>query len=465
MLPVIALVGRTNVGKSTLFNRLTGSRQALVADYPGLTRDRQYGFAQLERGACLIIDTGGLHNSDDPLDPEMQAQTDRAIDEADALIFLVDGREGLNALDLELAAVLRQTGKAVYPAVNKLEGATQPESVADFFQLGIGEPLAISALGGDNVHELMNRALQPLGDGHGEIPDSPDDAIRIAVIGRPNVGKSTLVNRLLGEDRVLASAQPGTTRDSIYVSFEHRSQDYTLIDTAGIRRRARVHEAIEKFSVVKALQAMEHAHVVVALADAVEGISDQDASLFGLCVERGRALVLAINKCDAIGSADRRQIEREIDRKLEFLSFADVHWISALRGTRVSRVLISARRAFRAAQRDLATPALTRALARATEAHPPPMVRGRRIRLRYAHQGGKNPPRIVVHGNQTGRLPRTYRRYLSNFFRREFALQGTPLKIVLKTGGNPFAGRRNSLTPRQQQKRKRLKKFSQRSKK
>jgi GTPase len=460
MLPVVALAGRPNVGKSTLFNRLTRSRDALVADYPGLTRDRQYGFGKLGPLPYVVVDTGGLAGGETGIGERMAEQALRAIQEADLTLVLVDGRAGLTAADEQVAAIVRQRARRVWLVVNKAEGLEPDIAAAEFHALGLGEPVAVSAAHGDRVAALMDEALAPfLPAEEQEATEGPGEtghALRIAVIGRPNVGKSTLINRLLGEERLLVFDEPGTTRDSVAVPFSREGRDYVLVDTAGVRRKSKVHEAIEKFSIVKSLQAMESADVVIALLDAREGVTEQDVSLMGLVVERGRALVLAANKWDGLSDDQRRQVREDFDRRLPFLDFAERLFISALHGTAVGDLLPAAGRAYAAATRELPTAELTRVLEDAVSAHEPPLVRGRRIRLRYAHQGGRNPPVIVVHGKQTERLPDAYRRYLVNRFRKAFKLQGTPVRLTFKTGANPYEGRRNKLTPRQERKRKRL---------
>lgn len=457
MLPVIALIGRPNVGKSTLFNRLTRSRDALVADYPGLTRDRQYGFGKLGTIPYLVIDTGGVAGGEVGIQEAMVGQTVRALQEADAAIIMVDGRSGLTAADEHVAELARKHARKTWLAVNKAEGLDADLASAEFHGLGLGEPIAVSAAHGDRIGALMDAVL---GDFEAENPeedvDDDDKELRIAVIGRPNVGKSTLANRLLGEERLVVFDQPGTTRDSVAVPFERNDRKYLLIDTAGIRRKSRVHEAIEKFSIIKALQAIEQAQVVIAVLDAQEGITEQDVSLLGLVLERGRALVVVTNKWDGLSAYERKRIRDELDRRLPFLDFAERITISALHGTAVGDLLPAVERAFRAANSDLSTTELTRELESAVMAHPPPMVRGRRIRLRYAHQGGRNPPVIVIHGNQTDKLPESYRRYLINRFRKAFKLKGTPVRLAFKTSKNPFKGKRNKLTPRQERSRKRL---------
>lgn len=459
MLPVIALIGRPNVGKSTLFNRLTRSRDAIVADYPGLTRDRQYGFGKLGPIPYIVIDTGGVAGGEDGIDELMVDQTIRALREADVAIVMVDGRSGITAADQHVVDLARKHASKAWLAVNKAEGLDRDMASGEFYALGLGEPVAISAAHGDYIASLMDEVLAPFsGDGE-QAPLAETDTekpLRIAVIGRPNVGKSTLINRLIGEDRLVVYDQPGTTRDSVTVPFERDGHKYLLIDTAGVRRKSRVHETVEKFSIVKALQAMESAQVVIAVLDASEGVTEQDVSLMGLAVERGRALVVVANKWDGLDNDQRRQVKNDFDRRLPFLDFAERMTISALHGTAVGDVLPAAVRAYAAATRDMSTTELTRELEDALIAHAPPLVRGRRIKLRYAHQGGRNPPVIVIHGNQTDKLPDAYRRYLINRFRKKFRLHGTPVRLSFKTSDNPFKGKRNTLTPRQERRRKRL---------
>ena len=470
MLPVIALVGRPNVGKSTLFNRLTRSRDALVADQPGLTRDRQYGTGKLGKRPYLVVDTGGISGDSDGIDGLMEQQVAAAIAEADHLVFLLDGRDGLTAGDEIIAEQLRRTGKPITVAVNKSENLDQNTVAAEFYALGLGEPRAIAAVHGRGVKSLINRVLDSLPSEDGAEADGPGGAaapaaregVQIALVGRPNVGKSTLINRLLGEERVVAFDQPGTTRDSIFIPFEHQGRPYTLIDTAGVRRRARISEAIEKFSVIKTLQAIEQANVVLLVLDAHLGIGEQDATLAGHVLESGRALVVVINKWDGLAPDERERIKSEMQRRLPFLSFADWHFVSALHGSGVGHLMEAVDAAYRAAMIDLPTPELTRVLEMAVREHQPPLVRGRRIKLRYAHQGGKNPPIIVVHGNQTEQVPAPYQRYLANRFREAFDLHGTPLRIEFRTGENPYEGRRNKLTRRQVSKRRRMMKHVKR---
>lgn len=459
MLPVIALVGRPNVGKSTLFNRLTRSRDALVADYPGLTRDRQYGFGRLGPIPYIVIDTGGVAGGEQGINEAMVDQTARALEEADVALILVDAREGISAADEHVADLARRNGKKTWLVVNKGEGLDSDIAGSEFHALGLGEPVVISAAHGDHVNALMEAVLEDFDTVEEQpVPSYDDDehALRIAVVGRPNVGKSTLINRLIGEDRLVVYDMPGTTRDSVSVPFEKNDRKYELIDTAGIRRRSKVREAIEKFSIVKALQAIDRAEVVIAVLDAHEGVTEQDVSLLGLVLERGRSLVIVTNKWDGISAEQRKQVRDQLDRRLPFLDFAERITISALHGTAVGDVLPAVERAFKAAVIDMPTTELTRELESAVTAHPPPLVRGRRIKLRYAHQGGRNPPVIVIHGNQTERVPESYRRYLVNHFRKVFKLRGTPVRLQFKSSDNPYKGRRNKLTPRQERRRKRL---------
>ncbi len=458
MLPVIALVGRPNVGKSTLFNVLTGTRDALVADVPGLTRDRKYGFGKVGPVPYLVVDTGGLVAGAEGIEELMARQTLRAIEEADRVLFLVDAREGLTPSDFFVAQTLRKLGKDVVLVANKAEGLDSATAASDFYQLGLGEPQPISSAHGDGVRALMERVLAELESAQSLAPDGAPvgDDIRVAVIGRPNVGKSTLINRLLGEDRLIAFDQPGTTRDAVFVPFERDGRKYTLIDTAGVRRRARVEEGIEKFSVIKALQAVDSAHVVIGVIDAHDTVAEQDASLFGMVAERGRALLIAVNKWDGIPADKRDEIRTGLDLRLPFLEFAPIHFISALHGTGVGELIRAVGHAYDAAMREMPTPELTRVLETAIQQHQPPLVRGRRIKLRYAHQGGRNPPIIVVHGNQVEHVPDAYRRYLSNVFRKNFRLEGTPVRVEFRSDENPFKGKRNPLTPRQRRSRQRL---------
>jgi GTP-binding protein len=459
MLPVLALVGCPNVGKSTLFNRLTGTRDALVADFPGLTRDRQYGFSWSEAGEAIVVDTGGLTGEKAELDQRMSQQVEAAVGEATVVILLVDGEAGCTAGDENIAAALRKLGKPVLLAVNKTEGRVGSELAGDFYRLGVGDPIAISATRGDRVRDMTERAFELCPPQSAQPPAvATSEGTRIAVLGRPNVGKSTLINRCIGENRLVTFDESGTTRDSIAVPFTFEDEPFVLVDTAGIRRRAKVHETIEKFSVVKALQALEEADAVIVLIDAREGLTEQDVSLIGLILERGRALTLGVNKWDGLSARRRDDLREELDRQLPFLDFVEVFFISALHGSNIVDLLHGASRAAAAAIRDLPTNELNSILHAAIEAHPPPIVRRHRVKLSYAHQGGKRPPVIVIHGNQTKRLPGSYQRYLVNRFRKAFRLKGTPIRLELRTGKNPYEGRRNRLTPRQQRRRERIRK-------
>ena len=464
MLPVIALVGRPNVGKSTLFNLVTRSRDALVADVPGLTRDRQYGFGKIGPRPYVVVDTGGLDAEENGIMGLMAQQTLKAFEEADAAVFLVDGRAGLTGADQAIASQLRRSGKPLYLAVNKTEGMEKAIVTSEFHALGLGEPHPIAAAHGHGVADLMQDILDALPPDSDAPPPDEQSRIQVAVIGRPNVGKSTLINRLVGEERLVAFDQPGTTRDSIFVPFERDGQAYTLIDTAGVRRRARVNEMIEKFSVIKTLQAIDRANVVIAVLDAREGVADQDATLLGLAVERGRALVIAVNKWDGLDADQRNNVKRLIDLKLPFLDFAKLFFISALHGTGVGDVMRAVNAAYRAANREIATPEMTRVLEAAVKQHQPPLIKGRRIKLRYAHQGGRNPPIIVIHGNQTESVPQTYQRYLANTFREAFDLYGTPVRIEFRTGSNPYSERRKKLTPKKAMMAKRQRRLQKRKK-
>jgi GTP-binding protein len=452
MLPVVALVGRPNVGKSTLFNRLTQSREALVADFPGLTRDRRYGEARVEERRFLVIDTGGITGQETGIDAAMAAQSFRAIAEADAIFFLVDCHDGLTAVDEEIAARLRQGTVPVYLVANKVDGTNPDLVLGDFHRLGFSRVYPVTATGGRGIRTLLAALVAELPPPEPPPPTRPPgagDSIRVAVVGRPNVGKSTLVNRLLGEDRVVVYDQPGTTRDSIYIDYVRDGVRYTLIDTAGVRRRKSVELAVEKFSIVKTLQAIDDAQVTILLVDASEGLVDQDLHLLGYCLEAGRALVLAVNKWDGLPPERREWLRRELERRLRFADFVDVHFISALHGSGVGGLYPSLQRAHRAATDQYGTARLTRILHDAVATHPPPMVRGRRIKPRFAHLGGRNPPLVVIHGTQVEQLPNQYLRYLEKAFRRGLDLHGTPVRIELKSPVNPYAGRKNELTPRQ----------------
>lgn len=460
--PVVVLVGRPNVGKSTLFNRLTRSRSALVADFSGLTRDRHYGEGRVGETPFIVVDTGGFEPvAKTGILHQMARQTKQAIAEADVVIFMVDARAGLNAHDHDISRLLRKLGQRVILCVNKAEGMPHGSAVAEFHELGLGAPAAISAAHGDGIADLIEHALEGLGTPEPEIPDfNVDDVepseqalkvegeavqpdlkhrIKLAIVGRPNVGKSTLINTLLGEERVIAFDMPGTTRDAIEIEFDRGGKQYTLIDTAGLRKRGKVFEAIEKFSVIKTLQAIEASNVVLLMIDAQQEVSEQDAHIAGFILETGRALVVAINKWDGLDEDQREKIQREFDRKLRFLSFARVHTISALRGQGINTVLRSVNAAHAAAFSKLSTPRLTRELQAAVEQQPPPRKGIFRPKMRYAHQGGQNPPLIIVHGNALDQIPDSYRRYLENRFRDAFELAGTPLRIEFKSSYNPYA--------------------------
>jgi GTP-binding protein len=446
--PVVTLVGRPNVGKSTLFNRLTRSRSAIVADFPGLTRDRHYGEGRGGPRDYIVIDTGGFEPVNaEGIVREMAAQTEQAIAESDVIVLVLDARDGLTAQDRRIGERLRVTGRPLVLAVNKAEGM-RSEAVAEFHELGLGDPMMISASHGDGVRDLIEHALAPFmeeadageeGDAGDADASAPGKRVKVAVVGRPNVGKSTLINALLGEERLIAFDQPGTTRDSIEVEFDYQGQPFTLIDTAGIRRKGKVFEAIEKFSVVKTLQSIADANVVVLLLDAASEIADQDAHIAGFVLESGRALVVAVNKWDGLDDYQRDRIKREIDRKLHFLRWARVHHISALKKRGLGALMRSVVEAHKAAFAKLPTPKLTRALIAAVARQQPPRSGSSRPKLRYAHQGGQNPPVIVIHGNSLAHVSDGYRRYLESQFREQFDLTGTPLRVEFRTSRNPYA--------------------------
>ena len=441
MKPVVALVGRPNVGKSTLFNRLTKSRDALVADIPGLTRDRHYGHGRLGEKPYLVIDTGGFEpDAKTGIVSEMARQAEQAIAEADVVVFLTDGRAGVTGHDHNIAEMLRKAGRRVLLAVNKTEGMTRSGVANEFYELGLGDPYPISSAHGDGVRDLLELALEAYPFA-AEETDTVEKRPRIAIAGRPNVGKSTLVNTLLGEERVIAFDQPGTTRDAIAIEFDWLGRPYTLIDTAGLRRRGKVFETIEKFSVVKTIQAIEDANIVVLVLDARQDISDQDAHIAGFILESGRALVVAVNKWDGLDGYVRERIKADIARKLQFLSFANLHFISALENQGIGALMKSAGDAYAAATTKLSTPRITRALIDAVSRQQPPRAGQGRPKLRYAHQGGMNPPVIVVHGNSLQNVPDSYKRYLESMFRETFKLKGTPLRVQFKQGRNPYAGK------------------------
>ena len=476
MLPVVALVGRPNVGKSTLFNRLTRSRDALVADYPGLTRDRQYGQASVEEHPFIVIDTGGIHGNEEGIDKLMAEQSLMAIEEADAVLFMVDARAGLTSADQSLASYLRKQNKKVFLVANKVDGIDADSAVAEFYSLGLdGDVHQIAAAHGRGVTQLLTLALTPHiealtktndddneefdGDFEENISDEErlaaapkeNDRIKLAIIGKPNVGKSTLTNRILGEDRVVVFDAPGTTRDSVYIPMEHDGREYTLIDTAGIRRRKNVTDVVEKYSVIKTLRAIEDANVCLLIIDAREGITDQDLSLLGFILEAGRSLVLAVNKWDGLDDHIKDRIKTELDRRLGFIDFARIHFISALHGTGVGHLYESVEEAFVSATKRISTSMVTKILDMAVFDHQPPMHQGRRIKLKYAHAGGYNPPIIVIHGNSAKKLPSSYKRYLMNYYRKSLKIMGTPIRIEFRETSNPFAGKKK-LTYTQQKK-------------
>lgn len=477
MLPVVALVGRPNVGKSTLFNRLTRTRDALVADFPGLTRDRKYGSASFESYQFIVVDTGGINGDEEGIDFEMARQSLLAIDEADVVLFLVDARAGVTSADQAIAQHLRTQEKKVFLVANKVDGIDADSETAEFYSLGLGEVHKVAAAHGRGVGQLLNDVLRPLEANFPDviIPpkleiDSEESAemslerlqnqpIKLAIVGKPNVGKSTLTNRILGEERVVVFDEPGTTRDSVFIPMTRNDREYVLIDTAGVRRRKKINESVEKFSIVKTLQAIEEANVVLLTIDAREGITDQDLSLLGFVLNAGRSLVLAINKWDGLDQSIKDDIKRELDRRLGFIDFARLHFISALHGTGVGHLFESVEEAYASATKRINTAILTRIMEMAQFDHQPPLVRGRRVKMKYAHAGGYNPPVIVIHGNQVKDLPDSYKRYLMNYFRKSLDVMGTPIRIEFKEPSNPYEGKKNQLTLAQQRKRRRLMSF------
>ena len=464
MIPVVALVGRPNVGKSTLFNALTHSMQALVADRPGVTRDRHYGIAREGDRSFVVVDTGGLDGADDELVGLAAQQTRAAIDEAAVLVLVVDARGGVLPGDRLILDALRKQGKPLLLAVNKVDGVDEAGALAEFSRLGLPDMLAMSASNRRGTAALALRLIELLPAPEEPAAAAVDAGIKVAIIGRPNVGKSTLVNRLLGEDRVVASDIPGTTRDAISVALERDGRRYTLIDTAGVRRRGKVEDAIEKFSVIKTLQALAAANVAVVMLDASEGVTDQDSTVLGHALEAGRALVIAVNKWDGLDTYTRERCKTELDRRLDYVPYAIRLFISAKHGTGMGELMKAVDRAYRAATREISSSDLTRALEMAYEGYQPPLVNGRVAKLRYAHQGGRNPPRVVIHGSRIASLPGSYHRYLENFFRTRFKLEGTPVKLEFREGENPFKGRKNELTASQQRKRQRLVRHARRGK-
>ncbi|WP_318408221.1 ribosome biogenesis GTPase Der [Photobacterium leiognathi] len=491
MIPVVALVGRPNVGKSTLFNRLTRTRDALVADFPGLTRDRKYGRAELEEHEFIVIDTGGIDGTEEGVETKMAEQSLAAIEEADVVLFLVDGRAGLTAADEAIAKHLRSRDKPTFLVVNKVDGIDADSACAEFWRLGVDAMYQIAATQNRGVTALMERALAPFSDKlNAELAENGEEQevsiedltsvediekanlseadaeaaykrlqeqpIKLAIIGRPNVGKSTLTNRILGEERVVVYDMPGTTRDSIYIPMERDGQEYVLIDTAGIRRRKNMHQAVEKFSVIQTLKAVEDANVVLLVIDARENISDQDLSLLGFALNAGRSLVIAVNKWDGLDNEVKERVKSELDRRLGFVDFARIHFISALHGTGVGHLYESVIEAYQSATKRISTSLLTRIMQMAQDDHQPPMIRGRRVKLKYAHAGGYNPPIIVVHGNQVNELPGSYKRYLMNYYRKSLEMMGTPIRIQFQNSENPFETKKQKLTVSQERQRKRL---------
>lgn len=486
MIPVVALVGRPNVGKSTLFNRLTRTRDALVADFPGLTRDRKYGQAKLGEHEFIVVDTGGIDGTEEGVETKMAEQSLAAINEADVVLFMVDGRAGLTVADEAIAQHLRKNEKPAMLVVNKVDGIDADAASAEFWQLGMDSMYQIAAAHGRGVAALIDRALNPFAEqlieqSEGQIEDLTefvdqeeekldyseeeaeeefkrlqDQPIKLAIIGRPNVGKSTLTNRILGEERVVVYDMPGTTRDSIYIPMQRDEREYVLIDTAGVRRRKRINETVEKFSVVKTLKAIEDANVVLLVIDARENISDQDLSLLGFALNAGRSIVIAVNKWDGLDSDVKEHVKKELDRRLGFVDFARIHFISALHGTGVGHLFESVQEAYKSATTRVGTSVLTRIMKMATDDHQPPLVRGRRVKLKYAHAGGYNPPIVVIHGNQVKELPDSYKRYLMNYYRRSLEIMGTPIRIQFQNSENPFEGKSNKMTLSQERKRKRV---------
>jgi GTP-binding protein len=456
MLPVVALVGRPNVGKSTLFNALTRSRDALVADMPGVTRDRHYGVCRLGPRPFVVVDTGGLSGSDEGIEGLTAVQVRAAIAEAHVLVFVVDARDGVLPLDAAILTELRRSGKTVIVVVNKTDGVDETLALGEFASFGIAETLPMSAAHSRGVDVLVERSLVHLPDDRDDDPALEDQGIRVAIVGRPNAGKSTLINRLLGEDRLIVSDMAGTTRDPIRVSLERDGRRYTLIDTAGVRRRARVEEAVEKFSVIKTLQSISASQVTIVMIDARENLADQDLTLIGHAIEEGRALVIAVNKWDGMDSYQREQTQKALERRLQFAEWAKTVFISALHGSGLRELMKAVIRAHAAATKELTSSELTRTLEKAYEAYQPPLVRGHAPKLRYAHPGGSNPPTIVIHGSRTKHIAPAYRRYLEGFFRKRFRLEGTPVRIDFRDGENPFAGKKNVLTEGQQRRRQRM---------
>jgi len=481
MIPVVALVGRPNVGKSTLFNRLTRTRDALVADFPGLTRDRKYGRAYLSGYEFIVVDTGGIDGTEEGIEVHMAEQSLAAIEEADIVLFLTDARSGLTAADQAIAEHLRRREKTTFVVANKVDGIDADSACAEFWALGLGEVYQMAAAQGRGVTNMIEYALAPYAEAMGLVRDGGEEGedteereyteedaeaeqtrlqdlpIKLAIIGKPNVGKSTLINRFLGEERVVVYDQPGTTRDSIYIPMEREGREYILIDTAGVRRRGKVHEVVEKFSVIKTLKAVEDCNVVLLVIDAREGIAEQDLGLLGFALNAGRALVIAVNKWDGIDNSIKDRVKTELDRRLGFIDFARIHFISALHGTGVGHLYESINEAYDSATRRVSTSMLTRIMQMAQDDHQPPMVNGRRVKLKYAHAGGYNPPIVVIHGNQVRKLPDSYKRFMMNYYRRSLKVMGTPIQIRFQDGENPFEGLHTKrLTVSQERRRKRM---------
>lgn len=477
MIPVVALVGRPNVGKSTLFNRLTRTRDALVADFPGLTRDRKYGRAFLSGYEFIVVDTGGIDGTEEGIETKMAEQSLAAIEEADVVLFMTDARAGLTAADLSIAQHLRSREKTTFVVANKVDGIDADSACAEFWSLGLGEVYQMAASQGRGVTNMIEYALTPYAEAMGierqgeeEVVDErqyteeeaeaeqkrlQDLPIKLAIIGKPNVGKSTLTNRILGEERVVVYDEPGTTRDSIYIPMEREGREYVIIDTAGVRRRSKVHQVIEKFSVIKTLKAVEDANVVLLIIDAREGVAEQDLGLLGFALNAGRALVIAVNKWDGIDQGIKDRVKSELDRRLGFIDFARIHFISALHGTGVGHLFESIEEAYDSATRRVSTSMLTRIMQMSQDDHQPPLVNGRRVKLKYAHAGGYNPPIVVIHGNQVSRLPDSYKRYMMNYFRRSLKVVGTPIQLRFQEGDNPFENKTEKLTMSQERRRKR----------
>ncbi|GGI72485.1 GTPase Der [Shewanella hanedai] len=481
MIPVVALVGRPNVGKSTLFNRLTRTRDALVADYPGLTRDRKYGRAHLSGYEFIVVDTGGIDGTEEGIEVHMAEQSMAAIEEADVVLFLTDARSGLTASDQAIAEHLRRREKTTFVVANKVDGIDADSACAEFWALGLGEVYQMAAAQGRGVTNMIEYALAPYAEALGLVRDGDEEGedeeekeyteedaeadqkrlqdlpIKLAIIGKPNVGKSTLTNRILGEERVVVYDEPGTTRDSIYIPMERDGREYILIDTAGVRRRSKVNETVEKFSVIKTLKAVEDSNVVLLIVDAREGIAEQDLGLLGFVLNSGRALVIAVNKWDGIDQDIKDRVKSELDRRLGFIDFARIHFISALHGTGVGHLFESVQEAYESATRRVSTSMLTRIMQMAQDDHQPPMVNGRRVKLKYAHAGGYNPPIVVVHGNQVKKLPDSYKRFMMNYYRRSLKVMGTPIQVRFQDGDNPFEGlHTKKLTVSQERRRKRM---------